>query len=290
MKIYFNCELVSEEDARVSVFDRGFMYGDGVFETMRAYGGVVFKINDHIDRLRRSLTMIRLENLPLSDESLCEAIYDTLNANAVTEAVVRLSVSRGEGPIGLSIAFCRQPMIVIAARPFTPYPEDYYTNGIKLITAKIIRTPANALNPMIKSLNFLNNILAKAEADDVAAHEALMCNVNGHLAECSTSNIFFIKEATLYTPSVKSGILDGVMRAQVLELACEAELQVVEGEFFPATLYRADEVFVTNSVMEIMPVTAVDAVTYPVGRATVKLMKAFSKHMERYLQPRQYRQ
>lgn len=284
--IYFNGKLASGADAKVSVFDRGFMYGDGVFETMRAYGGVVFKIDEHIKRLRRSLSMIRL-TLSLSDTSLTEAIYDTLTANGVTEAVVRLSVSRGEGPVGLSMSLCQQPTIVIVARPFTPYPEDYYKNGIKLVTAKIIRTPSSALNPMIKSLNFLNNIMAKAEADDAAACEALMCNVNGNLAECTTSNIFFIKEDTLYTPSVKCGILDGVMRTHVLELAREAKLKVVEGEFFPATLYRADEVFVTNSVMEIMPVAAVDAVTYPVGRVTAKLMKVFSNHMEQYTKCRQ---
>ncbi|MBF0555337.1 MAG: aminodeoxychorismate lyase [Nitrospirae bacterium] len=286
MKIYFSGELVSEADAKVSVFDRGFLYGDGVFETMRAYDGVVFRINEHIKRLRRSLGMIRL-NLPLPDSSLHEAIYDTLSANDLTEAVVRLSVSRGTGPIGLSMSLCGQPTIVIIARPFTPYPEDYYINGIRVVTAKIMRTPPGALNPMIKSLNFLNNIMAKAMADDAGAHEALMLNANGHLAECSVSNIFFVKEDILYTPSVKSGILDGVMRAQVLELACETGLGVAEGEFFPATLYRAHEVFVSNSTMEIMPVTAVDAVSYPVGGVTLRLMKAFCRYKDQYVKYRQ---
>ncbi|MBF0319003.1 MAG: aminodeoxychorismate lyase [Nitrospirae bacterium] len=286
MKIYLNGEIVAEDEAKVSVYDHGFLYGDGVYETMRVYDGVVFKINEHIKRLRRSLGMIRL-NIPLSDSSLYEAIHDTLNANAATEAVVRLTVSRGTGPIGLSMSLCREPTIVIIARPFTPYPEDYYTKGIKLITAKITRTSPDALNPMIKSLNFLNNIFAKAMADDCAAHEALMLNSRGHLAECSVSNIFFAKDSALYTPSLKCGILDGVMRAQVLELACETGLNVVEGEFFPATLYRADEVFVTNSTMEAMPVTAVDAVQYPVGQATLRLRQAFSRYREQYLKYRQ---
>ncbi|WP_420266441.1 aminodeoxychorismate lyase [Candidatus Magnetominusculus dajiuhuensis] len=286
MKIYLNGEFVSESDAKVSVFDRGFLYGDGVFETMRAYGGVVFRINEHIKRLRRSLGMIRLD-LSLPESSLYEAIYDTLSANDLTEAVVRLSVSRGTGPIGLSMSLCGQPTLVIIAKPFTPYPQDYYDNGIRVVTTKIMRTPPDALNPMIKSLNFLNNIMAKAMADDAGAHEALMLSANGHLAECSVSNIFFVKEDILYTPSVKSGILDGVMRAQVLELACETGLGVVEGEFFPATLYRAHEVFVTNSTMEIMPVTTVDAVSYPVGHVTRRLMKAFFRYREQYVKYRQ---
>ncbi|MEO5361472.1 MAG: aminodeoxychorismate lyase [Nitrospirota bacterium] len=286
MKIYFNDKLVPEAEAMVSVFDRGFLYGDGVFETMRTYKGVVFKINEHIKRLRRSLAMIRL-SLPHSDASLCEAIYDTLSANGLTDAVIRLSVTRGTGPIGPSISHCNQPVIVIIARLLTPYPEEYYKHGIKLITSNIMRTPPAALNPMIKSLNFLNNILAKAAADDCAAHEAIMCNVNGHLAECTTSNIFFVKEDMLYTPSVRCGILDGVMRAQVLEVACESGLKVLEGEFFPATLYRADEVFVTNSIMEIMPVNAVDSVSYPVGRATLNLTETFCRFKEKYLSCRQ---
>ncbi|MCG6552598.1 MAG: aminodeoxychorismate lyase [Candidatus Magnetominusculus sp. LBB02] len=278
MKIYLNGEIVCESEARVSVFDRGFMYGDGVFETMRSYGGVVFKIDGHIRRLRRSLNMTSL-SLPLSDEDLHEAIYSTLRANDLTEAVVRLSVTRGTGPAGLSMALCGKPSIVIAARLFSPYPQDYYTNGIKLITAKIVRTPPGALNPMIKSLNFLNNILAKQEADGTGAQEALMLNINGHMAECAASNIFFAKGDTLYTPSVKSGILDGVMRAHVLQLASETGINALEGEFFPATLYRADEVFVTNSIMEIMPVSAVDGVSYQVGQVTLKLMEEFKRRM-----------
>jgi branched-chain amino acid aminotransferase len=184
------------------------------------------------------------------------------------------------------MSLCSQPTIVIIARPFTPYPEEYYTDGIRLVTAKITRTPPDALNPMIKSLNFLNNILAKAMADDSAAHEALMLNGRGHVAECTVSNIFFAKDNVLYTPSLKCGILDGVMRAQVLELACGTGLHVLEGEFFPATIYRAHEVFVTNSTMEVMPVAALDAVSYPVGPATQRLMKAFSRNKEQYLRYR----
>ncbi|MEW6409479.1 MAG: branched-chain-amino-acid transaminase [Nitrospirota bacterium] len=257
MIIYLNGELVERKDAVVSVFDHGFLYGDGIYETLRAYNGRVFMLDEHIERLFRSASLIKL-HLPLSKEEISTAVYITLSANGLKDAYIRITVSRGMGEIGLDPDLCPIPTIVIIARELKGYPEELYEKGIKITIVNVMRNHRDALNPQIKSLNFLNNILAKIEAKDKGAYEGVMLNIDGHLTEGTITNIFFIKDRRLLTPSIDAGILDGITRGIVLKIAREKGMETVEGLFHPEDLYTADEVFITNSTIEILPAIVVD--------------------------------
>jgi branched-chain amino acid aminotransferase len=272
MFVYLNNNIVPAAEARVSVFDHGFLYGDGIYETMRVYDGVVFLIDEHMKRLRRSASLIGLD-IPKSDDAIRGAIYDTLLANVLSDAYIRLTISRGYGEIGLDPDLCKEPTFVIIAEKFKNYPRSYYEEGIRLKIASVRRNLKEALNPQIKSLNFLNNILAKIEAKKADANEAIMLNASGHLAEGTVSNIFFLKNNILHTPSIECGILDGITRALVIDLAVKNAIPAKEGEFRPGELYEASEVFITNSTMEIMPVSRVDEVHFNVGE-TARLLHA----------------
>lgn len=246
MHVYLNGKIVPSKEAAVSVFDHGFLYGDGVYETMRVYDGVLFMLAEHIRRLYRSASSISLA-IPLGMDSLKISLYETLIANSLRNAYVRLTVSRGEGPIGLDPGLCGNPTVVIIAQGLKEYPRSYYEKGISLIIAKTRRNLREAVDPSIKSLNFLNNILAKIEAGKKDAYEALMLNVNDKLTEGTVSNMFFCRDDVICTPSPGCGILDGITRGIVIDIARRDGLKVREGEFTREDIYSADEVFITNT-------------------------------------------
>jgi branched-chain amino acid aminotransferase len=258
MKVYLNGDMVDEKDAVVSVLDHGFLYGDGVYETMRAYAGIVFKLDDHINRLYRSSELIGLY-ISMTALDIKNAIYETIQANGLREAYVRITVSRGPGPIGLDPGLCKEPTVVVIARDFKHYAADLYREGVRLIISK----------------TRLNNIMAKREAIAAAAYEAIMLNHEGKLTECTVSNIFFIRDGMLCTPSVSSGILEGITREHVISLADKAGLPVREDEFTPEALYRASEVFITNTTMEVMPVNRVEHRAFRVGEHTKRLLNLY---------------
>lgn len=278
MLIYLNNRVVPALDARVSVFDHGFLYGDGVYETMRSYDGVVFMLDEHITRLHRSASLIGL-HIPKNAAGIKAAIHEALKANSLKNAYIRLTVSRGPGPVGLDPALCKKPTFVIIANEFKEYPKAYYKNGIKLIISGTKRNLKEAVNPQIKSLNFLNNILAKAEAKERGAYEALMLNANGYLTEGTISNIFFISNQILCTPSTNCGILDGITRKIILGLAVKNRIKIKEGRFRKEALYNASEAFITNTTMEVMPVSRVDKNKYKVGTITRLLHREYKKEV-----------
>jgi branched-chain amino acid aminotransferase len=282
MYVYLNDKLVPRAEAVISVFDHGFLYGDGVYETMRAYDGVVFMLDEHLMRLHRSASMIGL-TLPMDANGMKTAIHDTLNANSLKKAYLRVTVSRGHGPVGLDPDLCRVPTFVIFAEEMKDYPREFYEKGIRTIISGIKRNLRDAINPQIKSLNFLNNILAKIDAKVADAYEAIMLNVSGHIAEGTISNVFFFGAGVLCTPSVRCGILDGITRNIVLGVAVREGLTVREGEFTRDDIYGAAEVFITNTTMEVMPVSQVDAVRYQVGEVGKLLRKVYREEVKAYV-------
>ncbi|HUJ19111.1 MAG TPA: branched-chain-amino-acid transaminase [Nitrospirota bacterium] len=265
MLVYLNGNLVPKEDARVSVFDHGYLYGDGIYETLRAYDGMLFLADKHLLRLKSSADAISL-NLPLPLEHIGKALLDTISANKLGDAYVRIQVSRGTGEIGLDPALCPAPTMVIIAKPFTAYPAGYYERGVSVAIVKTRRNHPLALNPSIKGTNFLNNILAKIESIRAGAYEAIMLNWEGYVAEGTISNIFLVKAGVLYTPHLRTGILEGVTRGLLLELAGKESIETREAPILPRDLYEADECFITNTTIEVMPVSTVDG--RPVGKGT----------------------
>ena len=278
MNVYLNDKVVPSSEAKISVFDHGFLYGDGIYETMRAYDSLVFMVDEHIRRLFRSASLISLDIGKSADEAKL-AIFETLQASKLKDAYIRLTVSRGAGPIGLDPALCKSPTFVIMAHEFRDYPKAYYEEGLRLIISSVRRNLKEALNPQIKSLNFLNNILAKIEAIRADVEESIMLNAEGHLAEGTISNIFFVKDDTLCTPSVECGILDGITRDIVLDLAAKNNIAVSEGMFRPEDLFAASEVFITNTTMEVMPVRSVDGIHFKAGDIARLLLKKYREEV-----------
>ncbi len=263
--VYLNDKLYPEEQALISVFDHGFLYGDGVFETLRAYGGRIFQMEAHLERLYASASAIYL-NIPYNKSQLSEALYLTLKENQLAEASLRLSISRGPGTLGLDPDKCPRPTLVIIANPAPTYPPSLYRQGVAVTIADTRRTPPSALNPEIKSANFLNNILAKIEAKKAGAFEAIMLNQEGYLCEGTVSNIFFVQEGVLKTPARAVGLLPGITRKVVLEIARRAGISSEEELFRQEDLFCADEVFLTNSGIELLPVVQIDG--RPIGNGT----------------------
>jgi branched-chain amino acid aminotransferase len=282
MYIYLNGKIVPAKEAVVSVFDHGFLYGDGIYETIRVYDRVIFMLEEHLGRLYRSASMIGL-TLPFEIDSLKNSIYETLIANALRNAYIRLTVSRGHGPIGLDPDLCPETTTVIIVQELKEYPRAFYEKGITLIISETRRNIKEAINPKIKSLNFLNNILAKIEAKKRDAYEAIMLNAYGKLAEGSISNVFFYKDGVLCTPSLECGILDGITRRLVIELATREDLKIKEGEFTKEDIYSAAEVFITNTTLEVMPVSKIDDQVYAVGNITKLLHKAYREEVIAYV-------
>jgi branched-chain amino acid aminotransferase len=282
MHVYLNGKIIPSKEALVSVFDHGFLYGDGIYETMRVYDRVTFMLDEHLQRLRRSASLIGL-TLPLDADGLKIAVYETLIANALRNAYVRLTISRGPGELGLDPDLCPQPTVAIIAQELKEYPKAYYENGISLIIPKTRRNLKEAVNPQIKSLNFLNNILAKIEAKKEGTDEAVMLNSRGKLTEGTICNLFFYKDDIVCTPSLACGILDGITRGIVIELARREGLSVREGAFTRTDLYSAEEVFVTNTTMEIMPVSKVDSQKYTVGKISRLLRTFYRQEVNAYV-------
>jgi branched-chain amino acid aminotransferase len=258
LKVYINGHLYDKQDAKISVYDHGLLYGDGVFEGLRIYGGKVFRIQDHLDRLWHSAKAIWLE-IPLSMQDLAQAVEKTVQANGLVEGYVRLVVTRGAGTLGLDPNFTSNPQVIIIADRISLYPQEYYEKGLEIITVSTIRNHPAALSPRVKSLNYLNNILAKIEGLQAGCVEALMLNHRGEVAECTGDNIFLVTRGQLLTPSIDAGILEGITRAVVLELAIEAGIPVREIPLTKHDVYIADECFLTGSAAEVVPVVKVDS-------------------------------
>ena len=285
MWVYLNDKFVPQEEAVVSVFDHGFLYGDGVYETLRGYRGRVFQLAEHLARLERSASRIQL-HLPVSLERLTDLVRESLSRNQLQEAYLRITVSRGAGEIGLDPALCKSPTLVIIAKPFQPYPESLYADGVSVIVAKTRRNLPEALPPQVKSLNFLNNILAKMEAKAAGAHEALMLNHQDELTEGTTSNMFVVQRGRVRTPAVECGILNGITRGLVLQLASELGIPSEETRLTVDDLLRADECFLTNTTQEVLPVTRVNGTMIGNGRPgeiTRRLHASFRACLDRLL-------
>jgi len=278
-QIYLNGKLVPREEALVSVYDHGLLYGDGVFEGIRSYHNRVFKLDEHLDRLYNSAAGIMLE-IPMTKEELKEAIRETLRANKLADAYIRLVVTRGVGDLGLDPRKCSRPTIFIIVDKISLYPPEYYQEGLEIITVPTVRNIPQALNPQIKSLNYLNNILAKIEANNQNIQEALMLNSQGYIAECTGDNIFIVKGGVLVTPPEIAGVLKGITRATVIDLALRRNLTVKEELFTRVDLYISDECFLTGTAAEIVPVTKIDGRVIGTGKPgpiTKTLMEEFRK-------------
>jgi branched-chain amino acid aminotransferase len=261
-RVYINGKLFDKPEAKVSVYDHGFLYGDGVFEGIRIYEGKVFRLREHIDRLYESARHIKLD-IPLDREQMIEAVLETVRANAQKDGYIRLVVSRGAGTLGLDPRKTSDPQVIIIVDDISLYPPELYEHGMEIATVATIRNHPNAVNPRIKSLNYLNNILAKIEAIQAGCIEALMLNHKGELAECTGDNIFLVKRGGLMTPSVEAGILEGITRNAIMELARSAGIPVREMPLTRHDVYAADECFLTGTAAEVIPVTKCDG--RPIG-------------------------
>ncbi|NDC53275.1 MAG: branched-chain-amino-acid transaminase [Planctomycetia bacterium] len=275
--IFMNDRLVPEAEARVSVFDHGLLYGDGVFEGLRSYAGKVFRLDAHLDRLWASARAICLE-IPLSKAAVAQAVNDTLAANKLSDGYVRLVVTRGAGSLGLDPNRTRNPQVIVIADTISLYPREYYEQGLAIVTAATQRVQSAALSPRIKSLNYLNNILAKLEGLRAGCVEALMLNHKGEVAECTGDNVFVVRSGSLLTPPPDAGILEGITRNAVMELARGEGIDCREATLTRHDLYTADECFLTGTAAEVIPVVDIDGRTIGPGTPgpiTQRLTTAF---------------
>ena len=291
MWVFLNDRFVRKEEALVSVFDHGFLYGDGVYETLRSYGTRIFMRDQHLARLRRSAEAIGLD-IPIPEPYWPEVLHEAMRRNGVgnehTDAYLRITVSRGAGEIGLDPGLCPRATVVIMAKPLHPSPPVLSRDGVSLTVANTRRNLPEALSPQIKSTNFLNNILAKRESIAAGTFDSLFLNWKDELTECTVSNLFFISGKTLHTPALDCGILDGITRTIVMTLAQEEGVPVRDGHYHLADLQRAEECFLTNTSMEIMPVNRVDSFAIGDGRPgslTRRLQTRFADSRTRFLEP-----
>lgn len=278
--VYIDGQLYPKSQAKISVFDHGFLYGDGIFEGIRAYNGRIFKCKEHIDRLYYGAKAINLQ-IPIGKDEMIEAMKETCKANDLKDSYIRLIVSRGAGDLGLSPTKCPKPCIVIIADSIALYPQELYEKGMKVITASTRRNNPAALDPQMKSLNYLNNILAKIEANRAGAPEAIMLNNAGLVCECTGDNVFIIKDEVLYTPPIYLGALDGITRGVTMELAQKLGYKVFEKEFTLYNLYNADECFFTGTAAEVIGVTEVDGRVIGngvAGRITKQLKEVYGEY------------
>ncbi|MDR1478223.1 MAG: branched-chain-amino-acid transaminase [Planctomycetaceae bacterium] len=283
MKIYISGEYFERSEAKVSVFDHGFLYGDGVFEGMRVYGGKVFRLRDHIERLWESAKGIALE-IPIDAGNMEKAINDTLSVNEIKDGYIRLIVTRGEGTLGLDHYLCHDPQIIIIADKLALYPIELYNAGLEIVTASTIRVNPSMLNPQVKSMNYLNNILAKIEAYKAGCVEVLMLNSRGEVAECSGDNIFIYKHGVLHTPPPEAGILEGITRRVVMEIATGIGLKVKEAPMTRHDVFTSNECFLTGSAAELIPVVKLDSRVIGDGKPgliTKKLLALFQEETKK---------
>jgi branched-chain amino acid aminotransferase len=277
-KIYLNGRFVDREDAKVSVFDHGLLYGDGVFEGIRAYNGKVFRLQEHIERLYRSARSLMLE-IPLTQEEFCEVVLETCRQNAIEVGYIRVVVSRGVGDLGIDPRNCRDgATTIVIADKLTMYPQRMYEEGMAVITTSTRRNSPQALDPNIKSLNYLNNILAKIEVNRAGVGEGIMLNADGYVAEATGDNIFIVERGALYTPPTYVGILEGITRNAVIGLAQQLQIPFAEKVFTQTSVYNCDECFLTGTGAEVIPVIRADERAIGDGRPgpiTQSLIEAF---------------
>lgn len=277
MKIYISGVFYSKENAKVSVFDHGLLYGDGVFEGIRVYNGRVFKLHEHIERLFESAKSIML-GIPMDKKGLIEAVVSTAGENRIKNGYIRLVVTRGAGTLGLNPFTCKMPQVIIIADKIALYPKRIYRDGMSVVTVPTPRNATEAINPRIKSLNYLNNILAKIEAINAGVPEAIMFNSFGFVSECTGDNIFIVKKEIIYTPSLYMGVLRGITRDTVIELAENMGYAVKQIVMNRHDIYNADECFLTGTAAEIVPVVKADGRVIGTGKpgeTTLKLTGVF---------------
>lgn len=278
MMVWFGNGVVPVGEARVSVFDHALLYGDGVFEGIRIYNGVIFKEREHIKRLLDSAGSIRLE-VPMSPEQISDAMHETMQANGITgDGYIRLLLTRGVGSLGISVKHTANPTLIVIADKIALYPPEVYERGLRCIVSSIARNHPNTTSPRVKSLNYLNNIMAKLEAQDAGAEEAIMLTTDGRVSECTGDNIFIVRNGEILTPPTSEGILEGITRALVMELARKRGYTVREVSLIRQDLYVADEIFATGTAAEVVPIVEVDH--RPVGngrpgRVTKELTEDF---------------
>ncbi len=282
MKIYLNGKLVDKADAKVSVFDHGFLYGDGAFEGIRSYGSRVFRLKEHIDRLYETTHTLMI-NSGLTKKQMSDAVVLTLKANKIKDGYIRLIVSRGDGDLGLDPRKCYgKPNVIIIADKISLYPAELYQKGMEIITVPTVKNHPNALNPQLKSLNYLNNILAKIEASHCGYNEAIMLESNGYIGECTGDNVFIYKDGVLSTPHL--GRLKGITAGAILELALKMKIKVFEGYITRHEVYNAQECFLTGTGAELIPIVKVDGRAIGEGKpgvVTKKLLNAFYKQVKK---------
>lgn len=263
LKIWLGDNLVDVCDAKISVFDHGLLYGDGVFEGIRIYGGKIFKEKEHIKRLFESAKAIRLE-VPMTGDQLSKAMYDTMAANNITkDGYIRLILTRGVGSLGISVVYTANPMIVVIADKISLYPPEAYERGLRCVVSSLTRNHPNSTSPRVKTLNYINNVMAKLEARDAGADEAIMLTFQGNVCECTGDNIFLVRDGEIFTPPSSEGILEGITRGLVMELARKRGINVFEKTLIRHDLYVADECFATGTAAEVVPITEIDR--RPVG-------------------------
>ena len=257
MKVFIDGKFYDERDAKISVFDHGLLYGDGIFEGIRAYNGRVFRMKEHVDRLFASAKAILL-TIPMSPAEITKAVLDSCRKNKIRDGYIRLVVTRGVGTLGLNPNRCKNPSVIVIADKIQLYPPELYERGMEIITVPTVRNLHSALNPAIKSLNYLNNILAKIEANNAGCEEAVMLNAEGFVAECTGDNIFIVKNQKLMTPPLSAGALYGITRQVVIELASQSGIPVGEPNLTRYDLFCADECFLTGTGAEIVPIVKID--------------------------------
>lgn len=279
LKVWIDGEYFDKENAKVSVFDHGLLYGDGVFEGIRVYAGRIFECKHHLKRLYDSARAIRL-TIPYTPEEVEKAMYETIKLNNFEDCYIRLVVTRGAGTLGLDPNRCPRASVIIITDLIRLYPQEMYDKGMAVITSSVMRNHPNALSPRIKSLNYLNNILAKIEAIDAGVPEAIMLNCEGYVAECTGDNIFIVRDGVVFTPPVSDGALEGVTRAVIMNLCQSSFLPISEKRLERHDLYIADECFLTGTAAEVIPVTKIDGRPIGTGQpgpVTLKLLEAFHK-------------
>ena len=262
LTIYLDGKFLPEGEAKVSVFDHGLLYGDGIFEGIRFYNGRVFRLEEHHDRLWDSARSICLE-IPISRQAMTEALLETIRKNGLRDGYIRQIVTRGVGNLGLNPAQCKRPSVIIIAATIALYPEEVYQNGLTIVTCATRRSGPATLNPAVKSLNYLNNVMARIEANLAGADEALMLNDAGNVAECTADNVFIIKKGQVFTPPIAAGALRGITRGVVFEIAAELGVKISETDITRHDVFVADECFLTGTAAEIIPVIKADG--RPIG-------------------------
>ena len=283
MQVFISGNFFDKENAKISVFDHGLLYGDGVFEGMRSYNGKVFRLRDHMLRLWKSAKALLIE-IPMTHEEMEAAVNETLKVNGIKDGYIRLLVTRGIGTLGLEAHLCSNPQVVIIAAHLAMYPAELYEKGLDIVTASTVRTNPSMASPQIKSMNYLNNIMAKIEGHLAGCAEVLMLNTKGEVAECSGDNIFIVSKGTLHTPPPEAGILEGITRQTVIDIATEQGILVKEAPMTRYDIFVADECFLTGSGAELIPVVRLDG--RPIGNGkpgemTKKLLDQFQEETKK---------